>query len=57
MSFEEFVNETNRLADADGAVRSDGLYCEPAAWRGMYDDGMSPAEAWREERAAASALA
>jgi hypothetical protein len=56
MTFEEWLEAINDLAAADGAVSDPGIaYTDMTGaecWRASFDDGLSPEEAWDEEKAA-----
>lgn len=56
MTFEEYVAEVQRLAEACGATLVGKQYCQPDAWRDSFDDGLSPEEAWSEEASAAAGM-
>ncbi len=47
MDFDQYVARINELAAADGGPSP---YCDAAAWRDSFDDGMTPAEAWASEK-------
>jgi len=54
--FQEFVAEIQKLAEACGATDQGKPYCDAEAWREAFNEGMSPAEAWREECLAAAEM-
>lgn len=52
--FEAYVEHIQKLAEACGATDPGKPYCESEAWLDAFNDGLTPAEAWSEEVAAAS---
>ncbi len=56
MTFEEYVAEIQKLAEACGATDPGKPYCEAEAWRDGFSDGLTPAEQWAEEVSAASEM-
>jgi hypothetical protein len=56
MTFEQYVAEIQKLAEACGATDPGKPYCEAEAWRDAYNDEVSPAEAWSEEVSAAATM-
>lgn len=54
MTFEQYVAELQALAEAHDATDTGKPYCDPENWRDQFNEGMSPAEAWREEMRATS---
>ena len=50
MTLEEFSQEVNRLAIADGFLDRDHEYCHPEDWRDAYARGETPASAWSKEK-------
>lgn len=54
MTFEEYVDAIQKLAEAQDATAPGKPYCDAEAWRNAFDEGMSPNEAWREEMRAAA---
>lgn len=55
-AFDLYVAEINRLAEQWGAVDPGKPYCYAEAWREMFDDGLTAAEAWQEECWAAASM-
>lgn len=55
-AFEWYVDEIQKLAEACGGADHGKPYCEAEAWRESFNDGLTPAEAWSEEVAAASEM-
>ena len=53
MTFELYVAAINQLAEQSGATDPGEPYCDGEAWRDAFNDGLTPAEAWGEEVAAA----
>lgn len=49
MTFEEYTNQIHKFAEDFGAIDSTGKYCEPEAWLEMYEEGLTPLEAWQIE--------
>lgn len=47
---EEFVAAIRRLAEADGIAVAAGVF-DTDAWEADWADGLSPSQAWAEERA------
>lgn len=54
MSFEQYVAAINALAARDGFSERGKPYCDAEAWRDAYDDGLTPSEAWADEKHAAA---
>lgn len=54
LTFEQYVDEIQKLAEAWGVVDPGTPYCEPEAWRDCFALGLSPADAWAEEVSAAA---
>ena len=59
MKFEEWLAAIDALSDAEGARSEDGRsYTEMTGrdcWRDAFDDGLSPQDAWSEEKLAGAA--
>lgn len=55
LSFEDWCAELDRIAKADGVENSYTESCGPESFRDVFDDGMSPQDAWDEEVYAAQA--
>ena len=51
MTLRNYANRINELAAAEGEVGPDGRYCEDDVWLNPYVDGLTPEEAWEEEKA------
>jgi hypothetical protein len=56
MDFDQYVAEIQKLAETCGATDPGKPYCEAEAWRGSFNDGLTPAEAWSEEVSAAASM-
>lgn len=56
MTFEQYVAEIQKLAEACAATDPGKPYCEAEAWRDAYNDDVAPSEAWSEEVAAAATM-
>lgn len=56
MTFKEWLSAIDVLADAEGGRGKDGRSYTQATgtdcWREAFDDGLSPADAWHEEKLA-----
>lgn len=51
LKFDQWLNEIDRLARAEGNEGSYTKMTGADAWIESYNDGMSPADAWYEEKA------
>jgi hypothetical protein len=49
-AFRTWLSEVDALAAAEGCEKSYTRQTGPECWREAYDGGMSPAEAWAEEK-------
>ena len=49
MTIEEYVAEIRAIAASDRAV-ADESYWAPSVWREMFVNGLTPADAWTEEK-------
>jgi len=48
--FEEWLTELYGIIEKDPDYGSSDKYCDDDAWRGHYEDGMTPSEAWASEK-------
>lgn len=49
MTFAQFVERINELAQKAGLADKSGRYCADDEWIDAYEDGLSPREAWKTE--------
>jgi hypothetical protein len=56
MTFEQYVAEIQKLAEACGATDPGKAYCDAESWRDGFNDGLTPAEQWSEEVSAAASM-
>ena len=52
-AFTLYVASVQALAEQDGVTEPGKPYCDPQAWRGAWEDGMTPDEAWSDQKRAA----
>jgi hypothetical protein len=52
MNFDEWCDEYDKIAAAEGAGESYTKACGRDAFKQAFDDGETPAEAWLEEKLA-----
>jgi len=51
MKLEDFCLEVDRLAASEGATDYTNMTGGPQMWRERFEQGMTPHEAWEDEKA------
>lgn len=56
MTFDQYVADINKLAEAAGGTEPGEPYFEAGIWLDAFNAGLTPAEAWEEEELAAMSM-
>lgn len=56
LTFDQWLSDLDALARAEGCERSYVEQTGRECWQAPYDDGITPAEAWADEKDAAASL-